>query len=249
MAKVKQKSTNIVRAGSKDELARISVETFLNAADQTIAQNGIFRVAVSGGHTPEKCFEFLSDANYPKWDKIQLFWVDERYVPPEDEHSNYLLAAKTFLQKVGIPQENIHRIPTESNDVAEAASLYEQTIRNVFKLRPGQLPEFDLIVLGMGKDGHIGSLFPNTYTLFETEHLVSVVYVMDDKLNRITITHPVMQAAKHLMVLVSGSEKAEIVREVFEDEPDEVKYPVHTLWPILDKVTWLMDEDAAKLLK
>ena len=249
MAELKQKSANIVRAGSSDELAQISVDTFLSAADKSITQTGIFRVAVSGGHTPQKCFELLSNADYPNWNKVELFWVDERYVPPEDEHSNYLLAAKTFLQKVGIPQENIHRIPTESTDVAQAASLYEQIIRNAFKLQPGQLPKFDLMLLGMGNDGHIGSLFPNTYSLFETEHLVSVVYVMDDKLNRITLTHPVMQAAKHLMVLISGPEKAKIVREVFEDEPDEIKYPVHTLWPILDKVTWLMDNDAARLLK
>ncbi len=100
----------------------------------------------------------------------------------------------------------------------------------------------------MGADGHAGSLFPNSYAAFDTEDLACVVYVMDEDLNRITLTHPVLCAASHLAILVSGREKAEILKEVLISEPDEVRYPIHALWPILDKVTWLVDKEAAKAL-
>jgi 6-phosphogluconolactonase len=100
----------------------------------------------------------------------------------------------------------------------------------------------------MGADGHTGSMFPNSYAAFDTEDLACVVYVLDEKLNRITLTHPVLCAASHLAVLVSGAEKAEILKQVLSGEPDEVRYPIHVLWSILDKVTWLVDAEAAKLL-
>jgi 6-phosphogluconolactonase len=158
------------------------------------------------------------------------------------------LAADTFLPRVPIPKENIHRIPTEYSDVKTAANRYEETIRITFNLQENRIPEFDLILLGMGVEGHTGSLFPNSYASFDTEDLACVVYDLDRKLNRITLTHPVLCAASHLAVLVSGEEKANILKEVFTHEPDEVLYPIHALWPILNKVTWLVDSQAAKLL-
>lgn len=204
-----------------------------------------------GGHTPRHFFELLGqvpDAINLPWKKIQLFWVDERYVRPDSEDSNYKLAADTFLSKVAIPKKNIRRIPTEDTDFKVAAQRYEETIQKVFSLQKGQLPEFDLIVLGMGTEGHTGSLFPNSYAPFNKENLACVVYVLDNTLNRITLTHPVLRAAAHVVVLVSGQEKAEILKEVLTEEPDEVKYPIHVLWPILQRITWLVDDAAAKLL-
>ena len=156
--------------------------------------------------------------------------------------------ADTFLKTIAIPAENIHRIPTEYTDFRDAAASYEQTIRRVFATDENQLPEFDLIVLGLGTDGHIGSLFPNSYAPFDTEDIACVVYILNDKLARITLTHPVLCAASHLVVLVSGEEKADILKQVFSYEPDEVRYPVHFLWPVLEKITWLVDTQAAKLL-
>ena len=178
-----------------------------------------------------------------------MFWVDERYVPADSLQSNYKLAEDTFLNKVPIPRPNIHRIPTEFSDFKNAAKKYEEIIKTVFKLEPGQKPEFDLIILGMGPDGHTGSLFPNSYATFDTDDLACVVYVLDEKLNRITLTHPVLCAAKHLIVLVAGKEKASILKEVITSEPDEVRYPIHTVWPVLNKVTWLVDKEAASDLQ
>ncbi len=251
MATTAKYKPNVEIASDPETLAQRSVELFIAEAQKAIKTKDAFYVAISGGHTPKRFFELLSEvpqANSLPWDKIQLFWVDERYVQPDSQWSNYKLAADTFLAKVAIPGQNIHRIPTEYDDFKAAASCYEQTIREVFGLDENQRPEFDLIVLGMGADGHTGSLFPNSYAAFDTENLACVVYVMDEDLNRITLTHPVLCAASHLAILVSGREKAEILKEVLISEPDEVRYPIHALWPILDKVTWLVDKDAAKAL-
>lgn len=229
-------------------LAQRTVEIFRIEVKRAVAAKGIFHTAISGGHTPKHFFELLGTQEQAKalpWERMHLFWVDERYVPPDSPQSNYKLAADTFLNKVPIPKENIHRIPTEYSDFHVAAQKYEEIIRRDFELEPGQKPEFDLITLGMGPDGHTGSLFPNSYATFDTKDLACVVYVLDEKLNRITLTHPVLCAARHLVVLVSGKEKAAILKEVMTNEPDEVHYPIHTLWPVLDKVTWLVDSEAA----
>ena len=242
---------NLEVVSDSEELASHSVGLFVTRARQAIQEARDFRVAISGGHTPERFFQLLGElpqARELPWDKVQLFWVDERYVPPDSPHSNYKLAADTFLKRVAIPEGNVHRIATELADFEEAARLYEQTIRRVFRLGEGQVPVFDLIILGMGVEGHTGSLFPNSFAAFDTADLACVVYVMDDKLNRITLTHPVLRAASRVAVLVCGKEKAGILKEVLTSEPDEVRYPIHALWPILDRITWLVDSAAAELL-
>ena len=242
---------NLEVAADAEDLAHKTVEVFVADAQKAIAAKDTFYVAISGGHTPKRFFELLAEvpkAKFLPWHKIQLFWVDERYVPLDSPGSNYRLAADTFLGKVAIPQQNIHRIPTEYDDIREAARCYEDAIREVFGLRETQLPEFDLIVLGMGVEGHTGSLFPDSYVPFDMEDLASAVYFLDEKLNRVTLTRPVLCAAGHLVVLVSGKEKAHILKEVLTSDPDDVRYPIHVLWPILDKVTWLVDRDAAKAI-
>jgi 6-phosphogluconolactonase len=242
---------NVEIVSNPESLAHGSVELFVSDARKAIKAKGVFYVAISGGHTPKRFFELLGDVPQAKalpWDSIQLFWVDERYVPPDSQWSNYKLAADTFLPKVAIPPHNIHRIPTEYDDIKLAAHCYEDTIREVFGLKENEVPEFDLIVLGMGTEGHTGSLFPNSYAPFDAEHLASVVYVLGERLSRITLTHPVLCAASHLAVLVSGQHKAEILKKVLTSEPDEVRYPIHILWPVLDKVTWLVDREAAKAI-
>jgi 6-phosphogluconolactonase len=243
---------NIEVVPDPEDLAQRGVGIFVSEAQKAIKARDVFHVAISGGHTPKPFFELLGvspQASSLPWDKIHFFWVDERYVQPDSQWSNYKLAADTFLSKVAIPQKNVHRIPTEDEDFNTAAHRYEQTMRRVFGLEAGQVPVFDLIMLGVGADGHTGSLFPNSYAVLDTEDLACVVYVLDEKLNRITLTLPVLRAACHLVVLVSGGEKAEILKTVLTSEPDDVRYPIHALWPVLDKVTWLVDKDAAKYLR
>ncbi|MBN2131117.1 MAG: 6-phosphogluconolactonase [Sedimentisphaerales bacterium] len=240
---------NVQVACDAENLARQTAGLFVSAARDAIRLRGVFYVALSGGSTPRRFFELLpatAESQFLPWEKVQVFWVDERYVPPDSSYSNYRLAADTFLSKVEIPPANIHRIPTEYDDIKVAARTYAQTIREVFRLREGQVPSLDLVVLGMGTDGHTGSLFPNSYAPFDTEDLACVVYVLGDALSRITLTHPVLRAARCLAVLVSGAEKADTLRAVLTEEPDEVKYPIHILWPALEKITWFVDRAAAR---
>lgn len=252
MEALKNPSLHITQSDNSEALAKRALELFIEEANKAIAEKSKFCVAVSGGQTPMRFFEMLGESPESQaidWDKVQLFWVDERCVPPDADASNYGLAANTFLDKVSIPIGNIHRVSGESKDYRAAVDSYDHAIREVFSLEAGEFPQFDLIVLGMGPNGHIGSLFPNSYALFDTDDLVSVVYMTDGDYSRITLTHPVLCAALRLVILVSGSEKSEILKEVLEQEPDEVRYPVHTLWPILDKVTWLIDGDAGRRLR
>jgi len=240
---------NVEIVSDPETLAQRSVELFVVDAQKAIRAKNAFHVAISGGHTPKRFFQLLGERPAAKallWEKIHLFWVDERCVPPDSPWSNYKLAADTFLTKVAIPEANIHRIPTTDSDFRVAARRYEETIRKVFGLEEGQTPAFDLIMLGMSVEGYAGSLFPNCFAPFDTEDLATVVYAMDERLNRITLTHPVLCAASHLAVLVSGKEKAGILKEVLTSPPDEVRFPIHALWPVLDKVTWLIDQQAAK---
>ena len=251
MKVVKNDKLEMIKAEGADEFAHKAVGMFIHDARSAIAAKGIFFVAISGGNTPRGFFELMARDTEVKslaWDKIELFWVDERCVSLDSDANNYKLAAETFLFKVPIPGRNVHRIPGESSDYTSAAAKYEEQIRQAFSIAPDEIPKFDLIILGMGPDGHIGSLLPDSYALFNTENLACVVYRMNNNFNRITLTHPVLCNASHLLIMISGREKAEIVREVLQGEQDEVKYPVHTLWPILEKVTWLIDSKAAILL-
>ena len=238
-------------ASDSEDLARRSVQLFVESAQEALESKGCFRTALSGGLTPKRSFELLGAdplARSLPWQCVDVFWVDERYVPPDSPYSNYRLAADAFLNGVPIPPGNVHRIPTEYEDIGTAAQAYEATLRDVFELETGQVPQFDLIVLGMGTDGHTGSLLPNSYAPFNMDALVSVVYGMGENLSRITLTHPVLRAARRLSVLVSGQEKAQTLKDVLTEEADEVRYPIHVLWPVLERIVWLVDRDAAQAI-
>jgi 6-phosphogluconolactonase len=242
---------NIEVASDGEDLAHRAADLFVSAARAAIQARGRFYTALSGGHTPKRSFEVLAASPAARalpWEKIHVFWVDERCVPPDSPFSNYRLAAEALLRKVPIPPDNVHRIRAEYEDIRAAARSYEETIRDVFGLTGGDVPQFDLIVLGMGPDGHTGSLLPNSYAPFDTDDLACAVYMRGDTLNRITLTYPVMRGAKRLAVLVSGQEKAQILKDVLRSEPDEVRYPIHVLWPVLDKILWLVDREAAQAI-
>ncbi|HBG27293.1 MAG: 6-phosphogluconolactonase [Planctomycetes bacterium GWF2_41_51] len=251
MKTVNSGKLKIIDVQSSQEIALKALEFFVEYVHSVLSTKDVFYLAISGGKTPEEFYHLLGTDNRSlslPWDKIELFWVDERCVQPDSPDSNFKLASSTFLKSVPIPKNNIHRIFGENENYNKAVDDYEETIRNIFGIGRGKLPVFDLMILGMGPDGHIGSLLPNSYALFDTDDLAAVVYQMNEGHNRITLTHPVICASKQILIMVSGQEKAEIVREVFVHEPDEVQYPVHTLWPILEKVIWLIDSDAAKYL-
>jgi 6-phosphogluconolactonase len=256
MPPAEQYKPNIQILTDAEAIAHRCLNLFIESASQTIKEKNVFHFAISGGKSPQRFFELIGleqKALSLPWDKIHLFWVDERYVPHDSTYSNYKLAADAFLTKIPIPKENIHPIPTEFEDFDSAARQYEKTIRSVFNIKSGHVPKFDLIILGMGADGHTGSLFPNSNACFDTKAIACAVYLLDQKLpdellNRITLTHPVICAALQIIVLVSGSEKAKTLKEVLAGPPDEIRYPIHILWPVLDKVLWLIDIPAAKLL-
>ena len=240
----------VIVAGSR-ELAQMTLKLFVSDAIKAIETRGRFCAAISRD-TPRPFFELLGKEPQSKallWDKIHLFWVDECCGSPDFGNNNCRPAVHALVREVGIPAENLHRICSEKRNCEYVASIYEQTIYHVVGLRKNEVPRFDLIMLGMGADGHIASLFPDTYAFFDTEDLVRVIYFMDNRHTRITLTNPVLCAASHIAVLVSGEGKAAILREVLTAETDEVRYPIHTIWPILDKVTWLVDRNATKFLQ
>ena len=231
-------------------LARRCLELFIDSARKAISEKDSFRVAISGGKTPKRFFELLGESKEAKalaWDKIYLFWADERYVAPDSEQSNFKLAADTFLAKVPIPRDNVFRIFTEYKDINLAAKEYEKIIRVVFRLKQNEIPQFDIVFLGLGPDGHIASLFPSSGAIFETQHLAAAIENAEPA--RITLTGPVLCAAAKIVILVSGEEKAGILKQVLTAEPDVKKYPVHLLWSVLDRVTWLVDSQAATNLR
>ena len=242
---------NSVITESREELALKAFDYFFSLADKYIAQQGYFNVAISGGHTPTGFFEKIASQAKIKiidWTKVQIYWVDERCVSPDSQASNYKMAVDTFLSKIPIPLAKGHRVAGGVADSYNAACEYESLIRQNFKLGPAEMPVFDLVVLGMGQDGHIGSLFPNSNALFDTQDIVVAVYSLDVSYNRITLTLPALQAACNIMVLISGVEKAAAVREIFSSEEENIKYPIHALWPVLEKIHWFMDRDAGKYI-
>jgi 6-phosphogluconolactonase len=237
-----------IAAGSK-ELAQETVELFIGRAQKAIDIRGRFCVAISR-QTPNIFFELLGSDSRLKslpWNQIHLFCVDE-CCGTSDLDNNYNQLLRTIAETINIPSENVHRICSECQLCELNASIYEQTLQKVLRDDKNGVPGFDLILLNMESDGHIASLFPDTYAFFESEKLVSTIYFMDDRHTRITMTHPVLYAASHIAVLVSGGEKAKILSEIFAREPNISQYPVHALWSVLDKVTWLVDRNAARLL-
>jgi 6-phosphogluconolactonase len=230
-------------------LAGAAADLFVQAAHKALDARGQFMVAVSGGRTPRLLFERLTshaEARALPWSKCHVFWVDERDVPVTDPASNFKMAYESLLEPLHVPQTSIHRMPTQI-DLDEAVAQYESTIRSVFSIQPGEVPQFDLIQLGMGADGHTASLFPHAYQP-ETRQLVAWTRPPAAPHRRITLTPPVFMAALHLIVLLTGKDKAGMLKTVFSGEPDVMQYPIQTLWPVWDRVVWLMDQDAASEL-
>ena len=208
------------------ELSAAAAEEVVRAANQAVAERGRFTIALSGGSTPRNLFNLLATnakATLP-WDRTFFFWSDERHVGPDDPDSNYRMANEAMLSKVPVAAGNVFRIAAENPDAAAAAQQYEQTIRKFFHI-DSEIPQFDLILLGMGPDGHTASLFPGTAALQEKSKLVVANWVEKLKTHRLTFTLPLLNAAREVAFLVSGTDKASVLKTVLEENAPGEQYP------------------------
>jgi 6-phosphogluconolactonase len=238
------------RLTTPQDLFQAAAEEVIRAATSAITERGRFTIALSGGSTPKNLYTLIAanaSASLP-WDRMFFFWGDERHVPPDDPDSNYRMAKETLLSKVAIPPANIFRIPAENPDASAAADAYEQTLRKFFAVAPGEFPRFDLILLGIGPDGHTASLFPETAALQERSRLVVANWVEKLQTNRITFTLPVLNAARCVAFLVSGIDKAAVLHEVLEGNAPAEKYPSRLVQPSDGKLIWFVDRAAASQL-
>jgi 6-phosphogluconolactonase len=215
--------------------------------EDALGGRGYATLALSGGATPKPMFARLAAMKLP-WDRIHFFWVDERAVPPNDAESNYKLAAQMLLVPARVPQNNIHRIRGELTAEASARA-YAQHIREFFGLDPGEMPEFDVVHRGMGSDGHTASLFPGQPLIEDRQGLASAVYVEKKSMWRITLLPGPLLAARSTVVLVSGPDKAQALRNVFNQPYDPVCYPAQLGAREGRPVVWFLDRAAARLLE
>ena len=234
------------------ELYRQAAAEFAQLAVEAVAKRGRFAVALSGGTTPQGLYAaIVADAKLREavpWDRTLVFWGDERQVPPGHPDSNYGMAREVLLSKVPVPEVNVHRIQGELSDASEAARRYEDDIRAALGLAATELPRFDLVLLGLGADGHIASLFPGTDAIREQRRAALANWVDTLRAWRITLTLPAINRARSIMFLVCGEDKAEAVKSVLEGPSPPEPLPARLVRPRSGKLLWFMDPAAARLL-
>jgi 6-phosphogluconolactonase len=244
-------SVEIRTLTTPQELFGAAAEEVVRATNEAVTHRSRFTIALSGGSTPKSLYNLLATnarATLP-WDRMFFFWSDERHVPPTDPDSNFRMADEAMLSKIPVAASNIFRVPAENPDAAAAAQAYEQTMQKFFELKPGEFPRFDLILLGLGPDGHTASLFPETAALQEKSRLVVANWVEKFKTSRITFTLPVLDAARSVAFLVSGVDKAPALHAVLDDETAPgALYPAKLVHPSDGKLLWLLDRAAASQL-
>jgi 6-phosphogluconolactonase len=237
------------------QLSRAAAEEFVRQAEEAIRAKGRFTLALSGGSTPRLLYRLLADDGEElfrgrgPWDKIHFFWGDERHVPPDHPDSNYRMADETMLSRVAIPPENVHRIPAENPDARQAAEAYAETLLEFFHPPPGQFPRLDLVLLGIGPDGHTASLFPGTEAIHDHTRCVAAPWVEKFHASRITLTPAVLNSAACILFLVSGDDKAESLRAVLQGEYQPDLLPAQVIRPTHGRLLWLVDRAAARLLR
>ena len=241
---------DIIICHDAEELARKAAEQFFALAGVAIIRSGRFTVALSGGSTPRALYSLLGSADYRErvdWRRVQLFWGDERCVPPDHAESNYRMVQEALLSKISMSPANIHRMAGEK-EPRVAANEYEEELRSFFALAPGQIPRFDLILLGLGEDGHTASLFPGGAAVKENERPVATAYVERLKAHRLTLTLPVINAAAQVTFLIAGQSKRSIVNEILRSDADSFSYPAARVSPSDGPLTWLITADAMENL-
>lgn len=232
-------------------LTRAAAADFVALAKEAVAARGVFSVALSGGSTPKRLFSLLADestgALAAPWEQIHCFFGDERHVAPDHAESNFRMANEALLSRVPIPTANIHRIHAENPDASQAASNYEKDLRAFFEPRGfvvDGFPRFDLILLGMGPDGHTASLFPGSSALDEKQRWVVSTWVEKFNTDRITFTYPTINHAAKIALFVAGADKAPMIHEVLVEYKDSPRYPVQFVHPLNGEKLWLLDRAA-----
>lgn len=244
--------TDIEVLPTPDALMHAAAERWVSAAAQAIEASGRYAVALAGGSTPQSLYALLASDPYASrvdWSRVHVFWSDERCVPPDDPRSNYRMAREALLARVPILEENIFRIRGE-DEPAAAATAYERDLRELFatpegppRLSPGS--RFDLVLLGMGEDGHAASLFPGMAALRECSRWVRAVHLAEVRTSRVTLTPGVIDAAAEIVFLVSGRAKAATLRRVLEGPYRPEALPAQIIAPRAGRLRWLVDADAA----
>jgi 6-phosphogluconolactonase len=240
----------VLLCSSQAEVARAAARRFVDWAWQAIAQQGHFHVALSGGSTPRELYRLLATNEFRAqvdWPRVHLFWGDERAVPPDNPESNYGMARRELLLRVPIPPGNVHRMEAEDPNIGRAAHNYETALRRTLEIDHRGFPTFHLILLGMGPDGHTASLFPGSRIVRETARWVSTPMVSKFGTRRMTLTLPVLEAARRILFLVTGAEKAATLRTVLCEHPDP-PLPAQMVVPRQGERIFLVDAAAAALL-
>jgi 6-phosphogluconolactonase len=236
---------DVVIPGDAQQTIEFCVKQFIQLARSAIRDRGVFTVALSGGSTPNALFKRLASEdcrNALDWKKIRLFWSDERSVPPDDPQSNYYTAMESGLSSLSIPKENIFRMKAEVDIETNAAAYEKEILTHVPEKR------FDLVMLGMGEDGHTASLFPWTNALHSTDRLVAANYIPQKNTWRMTLTYECIHSAALITIYVIGKNKAEMVKKVFSDSGDDDSIPIRKVGIPSNKALWILDNEASEAL-
>ena len=231
-------------------LSQEAARYIVRLASEAIVTHGRFTIALSGGSTPKKLYSLLGSEPYRRqmdWAQVEIFWSDERCVPPDDPESNYAMAQQVLLSKIPLPANQVHRMPADQPDREAASLAYAEEMQRTFGT--DGIPTFDLIQLGMGPEGHTASLFPHQPSLHEQERLVMPVSVPKPPPERLTFTPPLLNAARHILFLVTGSEKSDAVHAVLEGVYNPDEYPAQIVRPPHGEVTWMLDREAAAKIR
>ena len=226
-----------------------AAEEIAHIAGEAVSLHGEFTLCLSGGSTPAATYELLGTRFHYSvdWKEVQFFWGDERCVPSDNPESNYGMANRTLLSKLGLRPEQVHRMRGEL-DPEKGALEYEAEIKKSLSVGEGEFPRFDLIMLGLGDNRHTASLFPGAPEIHETKRMVVAVNVDAEPRNRLSFTPPVINNAQRVMFLAAGANKAEAVRDILEGPRDPDKYPAQIVAPTNGELFWFLDKAAASLL-
>lgn len=236
---------------SAHEVCTAVAEEWMRLAQESIALRGAFHVALSGGKTPRGLYERLAEPDFayrPEWNRTFVYFGDERAVPPEHEQSNYGMVKQTLLDKISIPPAQIQRMEAERTDLKKAAMDYSRMLAMTLPQAKNGMPQFDLLMLGLGDDGHVASLFPGTEAAQEPRKLVVPVHAEHLKSWRLSLTFPVINHARRVMLLVCGESKAPMVYRALREPPGSDPLPVQRVAPVTGKLDWRLDQAAAAQL-